>query len=64
VITAKKAVCFDSKHDDWFRWDKFRDMYGGGYGQLHDMGIAEKLGETVWRDEKNNITETEAESYG
>jgi hypothetical protein len=36
-------------------------MYGGGYGQLHDMGIAEKLGETVWRDEKNNIAETEAE---
>jgi hypothetical protein len=38
VITAKKAVRFDSKRDDWCRWDNFRDMYGGVYGQLHHKG--------------------------
>jgi hypothetical protein len=27
------------------------------------MGIAEKMGEKVWRDEKNNIVETEADVY-
>jgi hypothetical protein len=35
----------------------------GVYGRLHDMGISEKLGENVWRDEKHNIGETEAEAY-
>jgi hypothetical protein len=37
-------------------------MGGGVYGRLHDMGIAEKMVEKGWRDEKNNIMETEAES--
>jgi hypothetical protein len=45
VIIAKKAVRVDSKCDDRCRWDNFRDMYGGGC--LHDMGIAEKVGEKV-----------------
>jgi hypothetical protein len=64
VITAKKAVHFASKRADWCHWDNLRDMYGGVYGRLHDMGIEEKLSEKVCRDEKNNIVETEAESYG
>jgi hypothetical protein len=44
VITAKKAVRFDSKRDYWCRWDNFRDMYAGVYGRLYQIGIAEKLG--------------------
>jgi hypothetical protein len=63
VITAKKAVHFDSKRNDWCHWDNFRDMYGGVCGQLHHMGITEKNGDTVWRDEKNNIVEKESEAY-
>jgi hypothetical protein len=64
VITARKAVRFDSKRNDWCRWDNFRDVYAGVYGQLHQMGIAEILGDNVWKDEKNNIVETEVETYG
>jgi hypothetical protein len=30
IITAKKAVRFDSKRKDWCCWDNFRDMFGGG----------------------------------
>jgi hypothetical protein len=39
AITAKKALRFDSKRNDWCPWDTFRDMYGV-YGQLHHMRIA------------------------
>jgi hypothetical protein len=38
-------------------------MYDDVYGRLHEMGIAEKLSEAVWRDRDNNIV-TEADAYG
>jgi hypothetical protein len=63
IISAKKAVRFGSKRDDWCRYDNFSDMYDDVYGRLHEMGIAEKLSEAVWRDRDNNIV-TEADAYG
>jgi hypothetical protein len=63
IIYAKKTVLFDSKRDDWCRYDNFSDMYDDVYGRLHEMGIAKKLSEAVWRDRDNNIV-TEADAYG
>jgi hypothetical protein len=64
LISAKKAVRFDSKRDDWCRLDNFEDMYDDVYERLWEAGIAEKLDEAVWRDKDNNIVETQAEAYG
>jgi hypothetical protein len=55
-ISTKKAVCFDSKRYDWCRYEKNSNMYDGVYGQFHEMGIAEKLSEAVWR--QCGMTET------
>jgi hypothetical protein len=38
-------------------------MYDGVYGRLHEMGIAEKFSEAVWRDRDNKIV-TEAYTHG
>jgi hypothetical protein len=32
IIAAKKDVRFDSKRDDWCRYDNFSDMYDSVYG--------------------------------
>jgi hypothetical protein len=63
IISAKKAVRFDSKRDDWCRNDNFSDMNDDVYGRLHEMGIAENLSEAVWRDRDNKIV-IEADAYG
>jgi hypothetical protein len=64
VISAKEAVIFDSKRDDWCCLDSFEDMYYDVYEKLWEAGIAEKLDEAVWRDKYNNIVGTQAEAYG
>jgi hypothetical protein len=38
-------------------------MYDGVYGRLHEMGIAQKLSEAVWRDRDSKIVK-EADAYG
>jgi hypothetical protein len=40
LISAKKAVRFDSKQDDWCRLDNFEDMYEDVYERLWEAGIA------------------------
>jgi hypothetical protein len=64
VISAIKAVRFESKRDDWCRLDNFEDMYDDVYEKLWEAGIAEKLDEAVWRDKDNNIVGTQAEAHG
>jgi hypothetical protein len=64
LISAKKAVRFDSKRDEWCRLDNFEDMYEDVYGRFLEAGIAEKLDEAVWRDKDNTIVVTQAEAYG
>jgi Fe-S-cluster formation regulator IscX/YfhJ len=64
VISAKKAVRFDSKRDEWCHLDNFEDMYDDVYETLCEAGIAEKLDEAAWRDKDNNIVGTQAEAYG
>jgi hypothetical protein len=64
IISAKKAVRFDSKRDDWCRLDNVEDMYDDVYEKLWEAGIAENLDEDVWRDKDNSIVVTQAEAYG
>jgi Fe-S-cluster formation regulator IscX/YfhJ len=64
LISAKKAVRFDSKRDDWCRLDNFEDMYEYVYERLLEAGIVEKLDEALWRNKDNNIVVTQAEAYG
>jgi hypothetical protein len=52
LISAKKVVRFDDKQDNWCRYDNLSDMYDGVYGRLHEMGIAERLNEAVWREKR------------
>jgi hypothetical protein len=60
LISAKKAVIFDSKRDDWCRLGNFEHVYE----ILWEAGIAGKLDEAVCRDKDNNIVVTQAEAYG
>jgi hypothetical protein len=62
VISAKKAVRFDSKRDDWCRLDNFEDMYDDVYEKSREAGIAEKLDEAVWRDKDNIIVGTQTDA--
>jgi hypothetical protein len=64
LISAKKAVRFDSNQDDWCRLNNFEDMYEDVYERLYKAGIAEKLDEDIWRDKDNNIFVAQAEEYG
>jgi hypothetical protein len=50
LISARKAVRFDSKRDDWCRLDSFEDIYEYVYERFWEAGIVEKLDESVWRD--------------
>jgi hypothetical protein len=62
LISAKKAIRFDSKRDDWYRLDNFEDIYEDLYDILWESGIAEKLDEAVWRDNDNIIVVAQAEA--
>jgi hypothetical protein len=64
IISAKKAVRFDSKRDDWCRLDNFEDMNDDVYEKLWEAGIAEKLDGGVWRDKENTIVGAQAAAYG
>ena len=39
-------------------------MYDGVYEKLVESGVAEMLDHEVWRDNENNIVQTEDEAYG
>jgi hypothetical protein len=64
IISAKKAVRFESKRDDWCRLGNFEDMYDDVYERLWESGIAENLDEPAWRHKDNNIVETPTEAHG
>jgi hypothetical protein len=64
LISAKKAIRFDSNRDDWCRLDNFEDMYEDVYERLWEAGISENLDEAVRRDKDSNIVVTQAEVYG
>ncbi len=60
-INTKRAVCFDSKCDDWCTIENFEKMYRGVYAALVDANVAIELEQDVFVRSDGTITDKEEE---
>ena len=60
-IASKKAVRFNSNHDDWCTHQRFLAIYEMVYSAVVKSGVAIKLDHKVWLDSKGAITENKDE---
>jgi hypothetical protein len=63
-ISTKRAVCFDSKRDDWCTLENFEKMYAGIYAAMVRSQVAIQLPEKVMVTLDGKITESSEENYG
>ena len=63
-IASKKAVCFNSNHDDWCTHQNFLSMYEMVYCATVKSGVTRKLDHEVWLYSKGEITENKDKAVG
>lgn len=64
IVSAKKAVKFDTKRDEWCTYHNFKEMYEEVYTLLVSTGLAVKHDLPVWRNKDGEIVEQEVDSFG
>ena len=65
LLTSKKAVRFDSFHDEWCTVCNFERMYEKVYACMVDCGVAVKWADgPIWFNHEGEVVETEGEAFG
>jgi hypothetical protein len=64
LITAKKAVKFDTKRAEWCTYSNLEEMYNEVYSHLVTSGLAVKHAEPVWRNETGDVVPCEKDAFG
>jgi len=64
-LSAKRAICFDSNHDDWCTVHNFEQMYNKVYASMVDGGVAIKWVDSEnWINHDGKYFELEEDAYG
>jgi len=64
LISAKRAVKFDTKRSEWCTYQNLEEMYEEVYANLVEGGLAVKHDEAVWRNAAGEIITDESEACG
>jgi hypothetical protein len=64
LITAKKAVKFDTKRAEWCTYSNLEEMYNEVYSHLVTSGLAVKHVEPVWRNKTGDVVPCEKDAFG
>jgi hypothetical protein len=64
LISAKKAVKFDTKCAEWCTYQNLQEMYDEVYANLVTSGLAVKHDEAVLQNEAGEIVACEKEAFG